>query len=115
MGRISSPGGKLAAGIAWLALVAVVVVVCWRIDPPWTAIGIGIGLATVPLGRLTGGFAFAAPAAVTLPLIVLFWNGPGEYSGLFAVLLIAALACAELGALIGVWWRAWSWSGSLTK
>jgi hypothetical protein len=116
MRRIASPQGKLAAGIVWLAAIVAIAVVGLRSgEPPWAAMGIAIGIATMLLARLSGGYGFAAPAAVFLPLAALSWSGSGEFDPFIAFLLLMALACAEFGALVGVWWRAWSWSGSITR
>jgi hypothetical protein len=116
MRRIASPQGKTVAGIAWLAAVVVIAAIGLSSDgPPWVAIGVGIGAASLVLGRLTGAFALAAPAAAILPLAAWFWAGSGEYSEVFALLALGALACAEAGAAIGLWWYAWSWSGTLTR
>jgi hypothetical protein len=116
MRRIASPQGKTVAGIAWLAAVAVIAIIGVSSDRvPWLVVGAAIGAVSLVLGRLTGTFALAAPAAAILPLAAFFWAGGGEYSEVFALLALAALVCAEAGAAIGLWWYAWSWSGTLTR
>jgi hypothetical protein len=115
MRRIASPQGKLLAGIVWLgAVVAVVATGLSADEENWIAMGIGIGAATLVLGRLTGAYAFGAPAGVILPLAILSFTGGGEWATVIGALLLAALACAEVGAAIGVAWYAWTWSGTLT-
>src|SRR5690242_19448821 len=116
MRRIASPQGKLLAGVVWLAaVVAIAVAGLSAEDEHWLAMGLGIGVASFALGRLTGAYALAAPLAAILPLALFSFSGSGEYAEVFGWLLIAALICAEVGAALGVAWYAWAWTGTITR
>jgi hypothetical protein len=116
MRRIASPQGKLLAGVVWLgAVIAIVAAGLSAEGEHWLAMGVGIGVASFALGRLTGAYALAAPVAAIVPLALLSFSGSGEYADVFGWLLIAALLCAEVGAAFGVAWYAWAWTGTITR